>query len=171
VAVDRVSAFNNPEVIRMLQSEFIPVAVDGGLMRRRQDPEGDFYRKFANTQARYAAAADGTSLAEKTWVPSPHLNKWMKEALTKFETLPKSSRSPSVDPAEAGKRTSPVSRAIQKLISSAKPAIDQLRCSVLSGISSEPRVLTEVSANIGVRILLANNLRLLSARICLVRSV
>ncbi len=106
-----MSAFNNPEVIKMLQNEFIPVAVDGGLMGRRNDPEGDFYRKFANTQARYAAAADGTSLARKTWVPSPHLNKWMKEALAKFETLPDSSRSPSVDPAEAGKRTSPVAPA------------------------------------------------------------
>jgi hypothetical protein len=72
---------------------------------------------------------------------------------------------------EIAERTDSGSRAIQKLISSAKPAIDQLRYSVLSGISSEPRVLTGVSANIGVRILLANNLRLLSARICLVRSV
>jgi hypothetical protein len=106
-----VSAFNNPEVIKMLQNEFIPVAIDGGLMGRRKDPEGDFYRKFANTQARYAAAADGTSLAQKTWVPSPHLNKWMKEALAKFETLPDGSKRPAVDAAEVGKRTSPVAPA------------------------------------------------------------
>ena len=104
-----MSAFNNPEVIKMLQTKFIPVAVDGGLMSRRRDPEGDFYRQFANTQARYAAAADGTSLAKKTWVPSPYLNKWMKEALAKFEKLPESSKSPAVDAAEVGKRTSPVS--------------------------------------------------------------
>ena len=78
-----MSAFNNPEVIKMLQNEFIPVAIDGGLMGRRNDPEGDFYLKFSNTQARYAAAADGTSLAQKTWVPSPHLNKWMIEGASK----------------------------------------------------------------------------------------
>lgn len=80
-------------------------------MGRRKDPEGNFYRKFANTQARYAAAADGTSLAKKTWVPSPYLNQWMKEALAKFERLPESSKSPSVDAGEARKRTSPVSPA------------------------------------------------------------
>jgi hypothetical protein len=36
-------------------------------------------------------------------------------------------------------------RAIQKLISRAKPAIDQLQCPVLSGISSDPSVLTGIS--------------------------
>jgi hypothetical protein len=104
-----VSAFNNAEVIKMLQTEFIPVAIDGGLMSRRRDPEGAFYRQFANTQARYAAAADGTSLAKKTWVPSPYLNKWMKDALAKFEKLPESSKRPSVASAVVEKRTSPVS--------------------------------------------------------------
>ena len=103
-----MSAFNDPEVIRLLQTEFVPAAVDGGLMRRRKDPEGDFYRRFADTQARYAAAADGTSLAVKTWAPSPHLNKWMKEALARFAALPNSSRKPAVDPAEVGKSTRPV---------------------------------------------------------------
>ncbi len=103
-----MSAFNNPEVIAMLQNEFVPVAVDGGLMRRRKDPEGAFYRKFANTQARYAAAADGTSLAKKTWVPSPYLNDWMKAALAKFEALPDRSKKPVVDAAQANESTLPV---------------------------------------------------------------
>lgn len=103
-----MSAFNNPEVIEMLQNQFVPVAVDGGLMRRRKDPEGDFYRKFANTQARYVAAADGTSLAKKTWVPSPYLNDWMKAALAKFEALPDRSKKPVVDATEVTKSTRPV---------------------------------------------------------------
>jgi hypothetical protein len=108
VSVDRVSAFNDAEVIKMLQTRFIPVAVDGGLMFRRKDPEGAFYRKFANTQARYAAAADGTSLARKTWAPSPYLNKWMKDALAKFAALPESARKPAVDAAETVKTTRPL---------------------------------------------------------------
>jgi hypothetical protein len=103
-----VSAFNNAEVINMLQNDFIPVAVDGGLMNRRKDPEGAFYRKFADTQARYVAAADGTSLAKKTWAPSPFLNKWMKDALARFAALPDSSKKPVVDAAEATKSTRPV---------------------------------------------------------------
>jgi len=69
----------------MLQNDFIPAAVDGGMTRRRKDPEGAFYLKFADTQARYVAAADGTSLAKKTWAPSPHLNQWMKDALARFD--------------------------------------------------------------------------------------
>jgi hypothetical protein len=51
-------------------------------------------------------------------------------------------------------------RAIQKLISRAKPAIDQLQCPVLSGISSDPSVLTGIRSDIGVQILLVNNLTL-----------
>lgn len=106
-----MSAFNNPEVIRMLRNDFVPVAVDGGMLRRRRDLEGEFYRKFADTQARYAAAADGTSIAQKTWVPSPQLNRWMKEALTRFAALPAASRKPVVDASEAAKNTRPVAPA------------------------------------------------------------
>jgi hypothetical protein len=106
--VDRVSAFNNPEVIRMLQNDFIPAAVDGGMMRRSKDPEGEFYLKFADTQARYVAAADGTSLAKKTWAPSPYLNQWMKDALARFEKLPAGSKRPVVDASEVSKSTRPM---------------------------------------------------------------
>ena len=106
--MDRVSAFNNPEVIRMLQNDFIPAAVDGGMTRRRKDPEGEFYLKFAFTQARYVAAADGTSLAKKTWVPSPHLNRWMKDALARFKKLPDASKRPVVDAGELAKSTRPM---------------------------------------------------------------
>lgn len=106
-----MSAFNNPEVIRMLQNDFIPAAVDGGMTRRRKDPEGEFYLKFADTQARYVAAADGTSLAKKTWAPSPHLNRWMKDALARFEKLPAASKRPVVDASEASKSTRPMAPA------------------------------------------------------------
>jgi hypothetical protein len=81
------------------------------MTRRRKDPEGEFYRKFADTQARYVAAADSTSLAKKTWVPSPHLNQWMKDALARFEKLPASSKRPVVDASEAGKSTRPMAPA------------------------------------------------------------
>ncbi len=91
----------------MLQNDFIPAAVDGGMTRRRKDPEGAFYLKFAYTQARYVAAADGTSLAKKTWVPSPHLNRWMKDALVRFEKLPEASKRPVVDAGEIAKSTRP----------------------------------------------------------------
>lgn len=95
----------------MLQNDFIPAAVDGGMTRRRKDPEGRFYLKFADTQARYVAAADGTSLAKKTWVPSPHLNQWMKDALARFEQLPAASKRPVVDAGEIDQSTRPMAPA------------------------------------------------------------
>ena len=95
----------------MLQDDFIPAAVDGGMTRRRKDPEGAFYLKFADTQARYVAAADGTSLAKKTWAPSPILNQWMKDALARFGKLPAASKRPVVDAAEVNKSTRPVAPA------------------------------------------------------------
>lgn len=95
----------------MLRNDFIPAAVDGGMTRRRKDPEGAFYLKFADTQARYVAAADGTSLARKTWAPSPHLNEWMKDALARFEKLPAGSKRPVVDAAEITRSTRPMAPA------------------------------------------------------------
>jgi hypothetical protein len=50
------------------------------------------------------------------------------------------------------------SRAIQKLISSEKPAIDKHRSSVSSGISSESIAITAFRGDFGVQILLLNNL-------------
>lgn len=70
--LDRASTFSDPEVIRLLQTKFIPVAIDQAYHRRQKDAEGRFYQKIANqsprkigegtTQGHFVATADGALL-------------------------------------------------------------------------------------------------------------
>ncbi|MBC8289627.1 MAG: hypothetical protein H8E37_04845 [Planctomycetes bacterium] len=70
--LDRASTFANPEVVRILKTRFIPVAIDQAYQRRQKDAEGRFYQKIANqsprkvgrgtTQGLFTAGADGSLL-------------------------------------------------------------------------------------------------------------
>jgi hypothetical protein len=70
--LDRESTFANPVIVKLLQTRFIPVAIDQAYQRRQQDNEGRFYQKIANqgprkvgrgtTQGLYAADANGRFL-------------------------------------------------------------------------------------------------------------
>ncbi|MEK6236762.1 MAG: hypothetical protein N2C14_18810, partial [Planctomycetales bacterium] len=70
--LDRASTFADQEIVQLLQTKFVPAAIDQAYQRRQQDTEGEFYRKIAGqgprnnfkgtTQGFYAAAADGTFL-------------------------------------------------------------------------------------------------------------
>ncbi|MEX1223396.1 MAG: hypothetical protein WEA31_02500 [Pirellulales bacterium] len=70
--LDRESTFAHPEIVKLLKSEFVPVALDQAYQRRQQDTEGEFYRKIASqgprnnfqstTQGFYIAEPDGTLL-------------------------------------------------------------------------------------------------------------
>ena len=67
--LDRESTFADPEIVKMLKSRFIPVAIDQAYQRRQKDAEGEFYRKIAGqsprsnfnstTQGFYVATASG----------------------------------------------------------------------------------------------------------------
>jgi hypothetical protein len=70
--LDRESTFANPQIVKLLQMRFIPVAIDQAYQRRQKDNEGRFYQKIANqgprkvgrgtTQGLYAADANGRFL-------------------------------------------------------------------------------------------------------------
>lgn len=71
--IDRASTFANPQIIELLKTQTIPVALDQAYQRRQEDAEGRFYRRIAQqgrpaaspndtTQGLYLAAADGTLL-------------------------------------------------------------------------------------------------------------
>lgn len=45
--LDRESTFADESVIKLLQTRFIPVAIDQAYQRRQQDTEGEFYRQIA----------------------------------------------------------------------------------------------------------------------------
>ena len=70
--LDRASTFSDPDVIKLLQTKFVPVAIDQAYQRRQKDAEGRFYQKIANqsprkvgegtTQGHFVASADGELL-------------------------------------------------------------------------------------------------------------
>lgn len=70
--LDRESTFANPNIVKLLQTRFIPVAIDQAYQRRQKDNEGRFYQKIANqgprkvgqgtTQGLYSADANGQLL-------------------------------------------------------------------------------------------------------------
>ncbi|XAL98707.1 hypothetical protein OT109_14100 [Phycisphaeraceae bacterium D3-23] len=91
---DRASTFADPEIVEMLQTEFVPVAIDQAYQRRQQDAEGAFYRRiasqgprndFANgtSQGFYIAQADGTMLLFNNNRNPERLRRLMREALTR----------------------------------------------------------------------------------------
>jgi hypothetical protein len=70
--LDRASTFADPEIVKLLQTRFVPVAIDQFYQRQQKDAEGDFYRKLVaqgpwkdvagTTQGLYIATAEGKLL-------------------------------------------------------------------------------------------------------------
>ena len=89
--LDRASTFADPEIVKLLQTRFVPVAIDQAYQRRQQDTEGEFYRKIAGqgprnnfqgtTQGLYIATADGKLLSFNNNRGAERLRRLMKEAL------------------------------------------------------------------------------------------
>ena len=92
--LDRASTFADPEIIKLLQTRFVPVAIDQAYQRRQQDAEGDFYRKIAGqgprknfqgtTQGLYVATADGKFLAFNNNRGPERVMRVLKKALADF---------------------------------------------------------------------------------------
>lgn len=99
-----MSAFADPDIIKMAQEDFIPVTSDDWYQRRRQDREGDFFRRVATAlgkkgeggatrQGIYCFAADGTPLAYKNAGQDAEVMKdVLQQALVKFDKLPADQR-------------------------------------------------------------------------------
>ena len=45
--LDRASTFADEEIVALLKTRFVPVAIDQAYQRRQQDAEGEFYRRIA----------------------------------------------------------------------------------------------------------------------------
>jgi hypothetical protein len=110
-----VLTFADPEVIRMAREEFIPVAADDWYQRRRQDAEGEFFRKVADQGPRkgvggstrqgvYALTADGKLLAYRNHHDPLVMRAVLARALRDWRKLPEAQRKPgAVKVAGAGK--------------------------------------------------------------------
>ncbi len=89
--LDRASTFADPDIVELLKSRFVPVAIDQAYQRRQQDAEGEFYRKIAGqgprnnfqgtTQGLYIATADGKLLSYNNNRGATRIKRLMHEAL------------------------------------------------------------------------------------------
>ncbi len=93
--LDRASTFADKEIIDLLQTRFIPVAIDQAYQRRQKDAEGEFYRKIAGkgprsnfsgtTQGLYVASASGKFLGYSNNRGPERIKRMMKRALDEFK--------------------------------------------------------------------------------------
>ena len=101
-----MSAFADPEIIRMCTDDYVPVSGDDWYQRRRDDTEGDFFRKLANAagkrgdggatrQGIYLFAADGTLLGYKNaGQDAAVMREVLRQGLAEFRKLPAARRNP-----------------------------------------------------------------------------
>lgn len=95
--LDRESTFAQPEIVELLKTRFIPVAIDQAYQRRQQDTEGEFYRKIAGqsprnnfqstTQGFYIATAAGELLLYNNNRDPEKVLGLMKQKLREFKTI------------------------------------------------------------------------------------
>ncbi len=93
--LDRESTFADPQIVKLLKTRFIPVAIDQANQRRQQDTEGEFYRKIAGqgprnnfqgtTQGFYIATAAGKLLLYNNNRDPAKVRRLMQEKLDEFE--------------------------------------------------------------------------------------
>jgi len=92
--IDRASTFAQPEIVELLKTRFVPVAIDQACQRRQKDSEGEFYRKIASqsprnnfnatTQGFYIATPRGDLMLYNNNRDPAKLLRLMKERLREY---------------------------------------------------------------------------------------
>ena len=95
--LDRASTFADPDIVNLLKTRFVPVAIDQAYQRRQQDTEGEFYRKIAGqgprnnfkgtTQGFYIATSTGKLLLYNNNRNPERVRRLMGEKLAEFQKL------------------------------------------------------------------------------------
>jgi hypothetical protein len=100
-----VSAFSDPEIIRMAQEDYVPVVGDDWYQRRRDDPEGKFFRQVADQGPRkgeggatrqgiYCLTASGKLLAFGNNSDPTVMREMIRKGLNEWSRLPEEQRRP-----------------------------------------------------------------------------
>jgi hypothetical protein len=95
--LDRASTFADPKIVKLLQTRFVPAAIDQFYQRQQKDAEGTFYRKIAaqgpwksvngTTQGLYIATADGKLLGfNNNRGPEP-IKRLLERSLKEFQPV------------------------------------------------------------------------------------
>ncbi len=103
--LDRASTFADPTIVSLLQTKFVPVAIDQFYQRQQKDAEGDFYRRIASqgprknvngtTQGLYIATAEGKLLAFNNNRGPERIRRLLEQSLKDIQQV-------SVTPIEPG---------------------------------------------------------------------
>jgi hypothetical protein len=113
--VGRALTFADPKIIDLAQNNFIAVAADDWYQRRRQDDEGEFFRKIADQGPRkgeggstrqgiYVFSAGGAFLGYRNHQDPAIMRQFLLESLKAWQRLPARERVPkAVEVGAAGK--------------------------------------------------------------------
>lgn len=80
-----MAVFSDPEVVDLLRSRFVPVAVDNHHVEKQKDVEGDFYRKVARRQGEYICTPEGKLLGSTNTHSAEHLKGLLRKALKDYQ--------------------------------------------------------------------------------------
>lgn len=143
--LDRESTFAQPEIVKLLKTSFIPVAIDQAYQRRQQDTEGEFYRKIAGqgprsnfngtTQGFYIATASGTLLLYNNNRDPEKVLRLMRQKLREFKASKAAqSTTSALEPKKVDQRWQPkppagglVLRVRAKILDGYEPTTDKWR--------------------------------------------
>ena len=98
--IDRASTFADPEIVNLLKTKFVPVAINQAYQRQQKDAEGEFYRKIAGqgprknfnntTQGFYIATPSGDLLLYNNNRDVEKVRRLMQQKLSEFTARPAS---------------------------------------------------------------------------------
>jgi hypothetical protein len=124
--VGRALTWADAKIIEMAQKSFVPVAADDWYQRRRQDDEGEFFRKVADQGPRkgaggstrqgiYVFSAGGTLVGYRNHQDPAVMRQFLVESLKNWEKLPARDRTAgAVEVAEVNKVDRQYDRALPK---------------------------------------------------------
>jgi hypothetical protein len=103
--VGRVLTFADPEIIKLARDEFVAVAADDWYQRRRQDAEGEFFRKVADQGPRkgqggstrqgiYIFTASGQLLIYRNHQDAEVMKNVIRQGIKEWKKLPAGEREP-----------------------------------------------------------------------------
>jgi hypothetical protein len=159
--LDRASTFADREIVDLLKTRFIPVAIDQAYQRRQQDAEGEFYRKIAGqgprddfndtTQGLYIATPSGKLLMYNNNRDPAKVRALMQRNLDEFNASTESdSTVAAIEPGKADSRWNVISpegglvvRVQAKVLDGYEPTTDPWRTIFQSALSRDNLWITQ----------------------------
>ena len=153
--LDRESTFADPAIVKMLKTEFVPVAIDQAYQRRQKDTEGEFYRRIAGqgprsnfngtTQGFYIATASGDLLLYNNNRDPEKVRQLMQDRLKEFKQSPAARREVSaIERATVDARYNPtapegglVARVNARILDGYEPTTDRWKAIFQSATSRD----------------------------------